>query len=74
MVTAKKVLGKKFPEKKIETLFSRTFSLAPVWFHTKTSPEKSPIIVEDAWEQRMICKKGTINIKNTHGYIQNTDA
>ena len=41
----------------------------------KTSVEKkSPIIVENAWEQRMltIMKKGAIDIKNTHGAILNT--
>ena len=72
---------KKSPEIKspqFETLFSRPFFLAPIWFHTKTSPGiKSPIIVENAWEQiecLQPCKKGEIDIKNTHdGYIQNTD-
>ena len=29
------------------------FFLIPVQFYTKTPPGKSPIIVENAWEQRM---------------------
>ena len=57
----KKVLWKKFSTWKVfgnksyhfETLFSSTCFLVPVWLYTKTSPEKSPIIVENAWEQRM---------------------
>ena len=31
-----------------ETLFSRTFFLAPVWFYTKKSSEKSPLTSENA--------------------------
>ena len=35
---------------------------------------KSPIIVENAWEERMFTtmQKRATDIKNTHGYIQNT--
>ena len=43
---------KKSPEIKsyqFETLFSRTFFLAPVWFYTKSPRKKSPLTSENAW-------------------------
>ena len=43
---------KKSPQIKsyqFETLFSRTFFLAPVWFYTKKSSGKSPLTSENAW-------------------------
>ena len=52
----KQFFEKKFSEIKsyqFETLFSRTFFLVPVWFHRKKSPEKCPLVVKNAWEQRM---------------------
>ena len=60
---------KKSPEIKsyqFETFFSRTFFLVPVWFYTKTSPERSPILVDNTWEQRMfttMTKKGQLILK-----------
>ena len=65
----KSSLNKKFLDIKFyhfETLFSRTFFLVPV-FYTKMSPEKSPLVLENAWEQRMFTimeKKRIWNIKN----------
>ena len=59
------------------TLFSRTFFWFQYDFIQKRSRKKSPIKVENAWKQRMLTniqKKGAIDIKNTHGSIQNTDA
>ena len=48
-----------------ETLFSRTFLYKKV-------PGKSPVIVENVWEQWMLTtiKKGQLILKNTPGYIQ----
>ena len=48
----KSPFNKKSPEIKssqLETLFSMTFFLAPVWFYTKKSSEKSPLTSENAW-------------------------
>ena len=54
----KKVLWKKSPfikkspeikSYRFKTLFSKTFFLAPVWFYTKKSSEKSPLTSENAW-------------------------
>ena len=42
----------------------------------KKNREKRPPIVENAWEQRMftIMEKAGLDIKNTPGYIQYSDA
>ena len=59
---------KKSPEIKsyqFKTLFSKTFSF--FWlqydFIQKRPRKKSPIIVENAWEQRVFAKKGQLILK-----------
>ena len=46
MVTTKKVPGKKSYQ--FETLFSRTFFLAPVWFYTKKSSYKWKCMIHNS--------------------------
>ena len=76
-VIAKKVLWKKvFANKKslkiksyhFETLFSRTFFWFQIFY------KKSPLIVENAWKQRIFTTiEKRLDIKNTPGYIRHAD-
>ena len=64
----KKVLEIKSSWKQSPTILRLYFLglfLVPVWFYTKKSPEKSPLIVEKAWEQRMFItmEKGGLILK-----------
>ena len=72
----KKVLWKKVLEIKSLTILRLNFlGLSGSRFNTKKSPEKSTIIVENAWEQRMFTtmeKQGFDN-KNAPSYIQYAD-